>query len=167
MVVVADSSPLHYLILIDVVQTLPELFGEVLIPEAVFRELQNPGTPSVVANWLSHRPAWLRVERVAESLQDERLNKLGEGERDAIALSLARGLDVLLLIDEGRGRREAALRQIPFMGMLGVLDRAAARGLLDLPAAVERLLQTNFRIAPHLLKTLLDDDTQRKQSSHL
>jgi predicted nucleic acid-binding protein len=40
---------------------------------------------------------------------DEQLEKLGKGEREAIALSLAHGSDVLLLIDEGNARREAAL----------------------------------------------------------
>jgi predicted nucleic acid-binding protein len=39
MTVVAESSPLYYLVLIDEILLIPPLFGQVLIPEAVFREL--------------------------------------------------------------------------------------------------------------------------------
>jgi len=44
MTVIADSSILNYLILIDAVQVLPQIFREVLIPEAVCSELQKPRT---------------------------------------------------------------------------------------------------------------------------
>jgi len=162
MVVVADSSPLNYLLLIDVIQILPELFGQIFIPEAVYRELQRAATPPKVADWMSRPPSWLRVEK-ASPLCDEELEKLGAGEREAITIVLALQSDSLLLIDEGRGRRQADQRQIRFMGTLGVLDKAAARGLLDLPSTIERLLQTNFYVTPSLLKTLLENDASRKK----
>ncbi|SRR6266542_3501103 len=154
MVVVADSSPLNYLLLIDVIQILPEIFGQVFIAEAVSRELQSAATPPQVAAWMSQPPSWLRIEK-ASPLYDEELEKLGAGEREAITIALDHPSDALLLIDEGKGRRQAEQRQIRFMGTLGVLDKAAARGLIDLPCAIERLLQTNFYVTPSLLKTLL------------
>jgi predicted nucleic acid-binding protein len=40
-------------------------------------------------------------------------------------------------------------------GTLGVLERAAARGLIDLPMAVARLKATNFRYRPGLLDELM------------
>jgi len=43
MIVIADSTPLHYLILIHQVDLLPQLFDRILIPPAVFEELQPPG----------------------------------------------------------------------------------------------------------------------------
>ena len=42
MIVVADTSPLNYLLLIDAIDLLPEIFGQVLIPRTVFQELQHP-----------------------------------------------------------------------------------------------------------------------------
>jgi predicted nucleic acid-binding protein len=47
-------------------------------------------------------------------------------------------------------------------GMLGVLDLAAERGLIDLPSAVTAVRQTNFRIDPSLLDRLLDADRLRR-----
>lgn len=164
MVVVADSSPLNYLVLIDVIQILPELFGQVFIPEAVSRELQSVDAPPKVAAWMLRPPSWLRTKK-ASPLGDEELNKLGAGEREAIAIALAHQSEALLLIDEGRGRRQAEQRQVRFMGTLGILDQAAARGLIELPSVIERLLQTNFYVTPSLWKTLLENDASRKKSA--
>jgi len=164
MVVVADSSPINYLLLIDVIQILPELFGGIFIPDAVFRELQSAATPPKVAAWMSSPPSWLHQENVDSPLNDEELDKLGAGEREAITIALPHPSDTLLLIDEGKGRRQAEQRQIRFMGTLGVLDKAAAKGLIDLPSAIERLLHTNFHVTPSLLKSLLENDANRKKS---
>ncbi len=48
MIVVADTSPLNYLIQIDEVGLLPAIFGQVLLPTAVARELLHPNAPRKV-----------------------------------------------------------------------------------------------------------------------
>ena len=48
MVVIADASPLPYLVEIDCHDILPQLFGRVLIPVAVAQELQHGRTPENV-----------------------------------------------------------------------------------------------------------------------
>jgi predicted nucleic acid-binding protein len=53
MIVIADTTPLHYLVLIDRVQILPQLYGRVLIPLAVWDELQRPETPEAVRAWVT------------------------------------------------------------------------------------------------------------------
>ena len=40
MIVVADTSPLHYLVLLEHTQVLQHLYGRIIIPRAVVRELQ-------------------------------------------------------------------------------------------------------------------------------
>ena len=162
MVVVADSSPLNYLALIDEIQILAELFGRVLIPEAVFRELQSARTPSKAAASISSRPHWLVVQKPPALVEDKAMEKLGRGEREAIALSLPHRPEVLLLIDEGKGRREACGHEISVMGTLGILDMAASRGPIDLPKTIERLIQTNFYVTPILLSRLLERHAQRQ-----
>lgn len=56
MIAVADTSPLNYLIQIDVIDLLPILFEQVLIPPAVLRELEHSQTPQIVCKWISHPP---------------------------------------------------------------------------------------------------------------
>lgn len=73
--------------------------------------------------------------------------------------------DVFLLIDEMAGRLEASRRGIPNAGTPGVLRRAAIEGLINLPAALERLRATNFRVSKTLLAELLAEDVERSRIS--
>ena len=56
MVVVADTTPLHYLILIEHIHVLPALFADVWIPTAVLSELTQPQTPAAVSDWAAVPP---------------------------------------------------------------------------------------------------------------
>jgi predicted nucleic acid-binding protein len=145
MIVIADTSPLNYLVLIGEADILQRLYGRVVIPEGVLRELLHPETPTVVSEWIARRPAWLEVERITTS-PDPNLQWLGEGECEAIMLAEQHGQDVLLLMDEGRGRREAQRRRLRITGTLGVLNDAASRGWVDLSSAFERLRQTTRQV---------------------
>ena len=55
-VVIADTSPLNYLILVGAVDILPRLYGRVMIPDLVLRELTGEGAPKEVAEWAAIRP---------------------------------------------------------------------------------------------------------------
>jgi len=57
MLVVADASPLHYVVLLQQDTLLPTLYERVVIPPAVHGELQRPHTPSVVRQWVAQPPA--------------------------------------------------------------------------------------------------------------
>jgi predicted nucleic acid-binding protein len=46
-IVVADSSPINYLVLIDAVDILKSLFGEVIAPRSVSHELSSKGAPEL------------------------------------------------------------------------------------------------------------------------
>jgi predicted nucleic acid-binding protein len=65
MTVVSDTSPLCYLLLIDLIDLLPELYGRVVIPEAVRDELAAPEAPTIVQNWIAQPPDWLEVQTFA------------------------------------------------------------------------------------------------------
>ncbi len=56
MIVIADSSPINYLVLIEQIEVLGKLYRHVLIPEAVRRELLDDGTPSAVRDWMQQPP---------------------------------------------------------------------------------------------------------------
>ena len=161
MIVVADASPLHYLVLIEQIAVLSLLYGQVIVPSVVCEELQRPQTPEVVRLWMAHPPPWLDL-RPPQAEHDTGLLRLGAGERQAILLAQATGADVLL-IDERHGRRVARSRSLRTLGTLGILDEAAARGLLDLPAALTRLQATNFRVTREMVQVLLDSDTAWKR----
>ena len=53
MTVIADSSPLQYLILLEQTALLHRFYGEVLVPEAVAIELSAARAPQPVREWMS------------------------------------------------------------------------------------------------------------------
>jgi predicted nucleic acid-binding protein len=153
-IVVADTSPLCYLILIGEIDLLPKLFGAVSIPRAVAVELQHPSVPAQVADWMANRPGWLRVAVAGREKPSPELAALDSGELEAIQLAQGLGAD-LVILDDKAAREAAKSVGLSMTGTLGILDAAARRKLVDLPAAVARLRRTNFRVSPALLRSLL------------
>jgi predicted nucleic acid-binding protein len=51
-VVISNTTPINYLVLIDHIAVLCHLYGRVIIPQAVFGELQHEGTPAKVKAWV-------------------------------------------------------------------------------------------------------------------
>ena len=154
MIAVADTSPLCYLVLIDEVDLLRQLFSQVVIPSAVLAELLHEDAPEAVRGWAANLPSWVSVQE--NPVRDTAgLEKLQVGERAAILLAESISAE-LILLDEKSARRIAAQRGMRITGTLGVLGEAALRRLVDLPAAIDRLRRTNFRCSPALMKATLD-----------
>ncbi|HEX6900868.1 MAG TPA: DUF3368 domain-containing protein [Thermoanaerobaculia bacterium] len=154
MTVVSDTSPLRYLLWLGHIELLPALFERVTIPGTVADELGHPNASFAVRTWIADPPPWLEIVARTRKAADG-LSRLDPGERDAILLAEELRAD-LLIVDDRRGRDAARSRGIEIMGLIGVLDRAADRGLISVPDTVERLGETNFRVHPRLLKELLD-----------
>jgi predicted nucleic acid-binding protein len=163
MIVVADTSPINYLVLIDAVGILPVLYQNIVVPNAVFEELQAAETPEKVRKFIQNRPGWFDVKQAA-ILIDSELPELDAGEREAIALTEELNADALI-IDERAGREEAKRRGIFVIGTLGILNSAAEKDLLDLPIALKNLQQTSFRVSEKLVSDLLKLDANRKKQN--
>ena len=160
-IIVSNTTPINYLVLIDQIAVLYHLYAHVIIPQAVFGELQDEGTPAKVKEWMALPAAWLEVRTVSVPL-DTSLAFLDVGEREAINLAKEIRADALIL-DEPDGREEAKRQGLRVIGTLRVLYDAAEAGLCNLEQAYERLQQTTFRAHPQLFKTFLDAHNQRQQ----
>ena len=147
MIVVADTSPLIVLISTMYVDVLPRLFGSVLLPPEVEGELQSSRRPNEVRRFIAQKPFWLQVQSPKSAAT---IPQLQPAEAAAIQLAIETNAD-LLLIDELKGRRAAALRNLKLTGTIGVLELAATRGLIELSEAFERVKQTDFWISNALL----------------
>ena len=151
MIVVCDTSPVNYLVLIDEIDLLPQLFTTVVVPVGVLAELQHPRTPQRVASWARELPPWVRVISPEGPAGDV---GLGRGEAEAIAIATQVAADAVL-IDERKATVVARDRGLVVMGRLGVLALAADSKLVDLEASIRRLLDTNFRASPALIDDIL------------
>jgi len=137
MIVVSDTSPLTALLTVGAADVLPQLFSEVVIPEAVRDELRRGH---------SHLPSWLRVAVVADQAQAReyaRIVDLGEAE----AIELARELHAdQLLMDERKGRRLAVREGVPVIGLLSVVLLARRKQFIPSARALIDRLQTGAGI---------------------
>ena len=153
MIVVSNTSPINYLLLIDQIDLLPYLFEKIIIPEVVRDEMLDPDAPPALQQWIANPPPWLMIQAVP--VIDATLSSLDPGEQAAITLAQTLSAD-LLIIDERLGRQIARERGIFIIGTLGILDDAASQGLVDLSAAIAQLQKTNFRISRRIIQALLD-----------
>ncbi|MBV8886033.1 MAG: DUF3368 domain-containing protein, partial [Chroococcidiopsidaceae cyanobacterium CP_BM_RX_35] len=107
MIVVSDTSPINNLAAINQLELLRQLYGTVIIPEAVYRELTDPeflvagATEAQTATWIQVRQVNNRA--MVNALQ----NELDIGEAEALGLALELEAEQIL-VDERRGRRIAA-----------------------------------------------------------
>ena len=159
MSVVSNASPLINLARIGKLGLLRQLYGELVIPEAVRHEVivegvGQPGAREVeVAAWIETRAVTNR--HLVRALQQE----LDAGEAEAIALALEMGAE-LLLMDERVGRESARHLSVRYTGLIGVLVEAKHKGLIS---AVKPHLDTlrdaaGFRVSNALYMRVLQDE---------
>lgn len=143
MLVVSDSSPLNFLIRLRCQGVLPALFGTILIPPSVQEELTCASTPQAVRDFMEAKTPWLQVRTPATI---ERIPQLDRGEEAAISLAREVNADAVLM-DERAGRLAAVKRGFTTIGLLGILDRADERGLIDFENLCAELPR-DYRIDP-------------------
>jgi predicted nucleic acid-binding protein len=153
MIVVADASPLHYLILVDQIALLERLYGSVFVPEAVAAELRAARAPALVRAWMAEPPPWVQIVLVSSDEAASVVGWLDAGERAAIALA-ERIRAGLILIDDAEGKAEATRRKFRVTGTLGVLRAGADEGVIDVPDVLARLSATTFYSDQALLERL-------------
>jgi predicted nucleic acid-binding protein len=155
-IVIADASPLIALARVDGLVWLRALFNEVLVTEAVLREVL---TGSFVASEARIERAitagWLRA--VQSQSNTPPLPDLDEGEAASIRLALELGGETLLLIDERAGRAVAREFGLQVAGTAAVIGLAKQKGLIASARTVfAELHASDFRIAAAVIQTVLD-----------
>jgi uncharacterized protein len=159
MIIAADTSPLVALSGIRRLGLLRTIFGEVVIPPAVYREIIDQGV------------GWLEAEEVQAAILAGELvkvwskpfgllsapaRKLDAGEVEAI--SLAKHMNSLCLLDERRGRAFAEANGVRVIGSLGVIIRAKNRGLVTKVAPLIEAMRANgINLADSLISAVLSE----------
>jgi hypothetical protein len=155
-IVISDASPIVNLATVGQLELLQQLYGHVIIPPAVFREIAvvgagQPGAAEVEAfDWVETRQ--VIDQRMVAALQLE----VDEGEAEAITLAFELDAD-LLLIDERIGRAVASRLGLKFIGLLGALVEAKRNGLVPAvrPVLDELIEKSGFWITGELYDSVL------------
>ncbi len=159
MTIISDTTPIISLIKINRIDLLEKLFGEVLIPEAVFKELitntvfENEARIVKSSTFLKTQAVQnikaLKILQAASGLDD--------GESEAIILADELKSDVLI-IDERKGRKVAQNLGIPITGTIGILIQAHDEKMLsseEIKMYLEQLKNSNIRLSENLIQEAL------------
>lgn len=156
MIVVSDTSPICYLLLIGKIDILQTLYSSVTIPQTVADELRASESPLIVKRWITQPPNWLQIQSI-ETPQVIEPGKLDPGEQEAILLAEQLNAD-LVILDDKAARRSALERGLTIIGLLGIVKDAAELDLVDLETIFAKLREVGFWVAPSLLEHLLKED---------
>ena len=144
MIIVSDASPLIALGRIGKLDLLREIFGSLILPDAVWKEVvEAVGSAPWISRQSVHDQALVNLLR----------HDLGAGEAEAIVLARECNAD-FLLIDERLGRSAAKNLGLKVVGLVGILIEARDRGLIaDAESLMNRLhVEAGFWISEDLRK---------------
>ncbi len=160
MIVVSDTTPLITLIKAGQLNVLHKLFGEILIPAAVHKELTANENYFEEAEQINKsdfiRVVFVEDRKTVSIIQ--RAAGLDVGESEAILYAENNNAD-LLLMDEARGRRVAMSMGLEIIGSIGILVSACKKGYLSINEAKEafnKIRKSNRHISNSLIQDALD-----------
>jgi predicted nucleic acid-binding protein len=156
MIVISNTSPLVNLANIEKLNLLKDLYGRVIIPQAVYNEIVVAGSGQQGATEVETFD-WIEVKQVSNQQLVTTLQvDVDVGEAEAIVLAVELKPD-LLLLDERKGRLVANRLGIKFTGVLGLLIEAKRKGLIPAvkPIMDDLIGLVGFRVSPNLYQHVL------------
>ena len=152
-ILVADTSPLISLLLIDKLSVLTTLYAEIYIPLEVWNELNTHLEITVFQKQLQVLENFVRTVDIPFYAA-----QIDKGELEAIALYKQMNAD-LLLIDDKKAREIAEANNINCIGTLAILIKAKHNKLLPLlqPVFLDLLSKKRF-YQKELLNNLLSNE---------
>ena len=160
MIVISDTTPIISLLKANHLEVLQGLYGNVLIPKAVYRELtENPiyseeAKTIKVLDFLKMVP----VENVKSVNVLRSVTGLDAGESEALIMYDEQNAD-LLLMDEQKGRRVAKQLNVRYIGTVGILMLAYDNGLIqssDVKLCLDMMLDSGIRLDEKLFNIVLE-----------
>ena len=109
---------------------LKKLYGEIIIPEAVYKEL-SAKAESACKRMVDMSLDWIRVEKIQNQMAKSMYKtQLHEGEVEVMILSIEIGADVVI-IDDANAKKHAKYLGLPVAGTLGILIKAKQEGHIE------------------------------------
>lgn len=156
MTIVSNTSPISNLAALGRLSLLEQVYGNIVIPQAVAKEIAEVGTIYTEAAAVADLE-WISIQTVTDrTIIETLLNRLDEGEAEAIALAIELNAE-LLLIDEQLGRQVAKDYEVNVTRLLGVLLEAKNKGIIPEVKSImnDLILQAKFRVGDRLYKEVL------------
>ncbi|MCL1464511.1 DUF3368 domain-containing protein [Argonema galeatum] len=145
--VISDTSPIQYLYQLNLLDLLPTLYGQIIIPQAVESEIATGKLLGISLPNIASLP-WITIRQPLSGAILSIVTELGMGEREALALTVEIP-DSLVILDDALGRRYARLIGVQFTGTLGLLLKGKQVGYMTTIAPIlDQLDALRFRLDP-------------------
>lgn len=154
--VVVNTTPLIALSHVGQLDLLRRLYGEIIIPEAVYREL-SVKTESVCKKAVDSSLDWIRIGKIKNQLAKSMYKtQLHDGEVEVMILSKEIGADVVL-IDGANAKKHAKYLDLPVTGTLGILIKARQKGYVEeLKPILDQMVQNGIYISQSVIQMCLE-----------
>jgi predicted nucleic acid-binding protein len=153
LIIIADSSPLISLAIIDMLELLEYYFDEVYVPYAVYKEVSVYDKPfsEKLKQYLKNKVS--TVENInMVSVLNERIDL---GEAEAITLAFEKKADFIIL-DDLKARKTAKRNGLNVIGTLGLLLEAKKEGKIKkLKECIQIFSDNDIRLSEKLIKDIL------------
>jgi len=153
--VVSNSSPLIHLAKIDQLNLLKHFFGEILVPEAVYKECIVEGKYKKDSKKIE-KADWIEITKIRdENLKNSFMMVLDEGEAEVITLAIEESAE-LVLLDDYEAREVARNYGLNITGVIGILIKAKyEKKIVSLKDELEKLRKTGFWLSDNLYTKIL------------
>ncbi len=157
MKVISNTTPLINFAAINRLDILQTMFGQIVIPQAVYDETTGYSFPDSQVVLQAISSGWLQVCRVSTIAREISLT-LDEGEREAIALAIETG-EQRILLDEREARQVAQSLGLQVIGTLGILLLAKNQQIIP---QVQPLLDAMINTAQYWVNSTLYQQVLRQ-----
>lgn len=153
--VISNTTPIITLLGIGKLELLKKLYGSVIIPEAVYAEIEQAKQMRLYYD-LS-KPDWIEIRQTEnKALVNHLQTFLDPGEAEVLALAEEIKAD-LLLLDEKIARNYAQFNDYTITGSFGILIKAKEAGYIELvKPLLAKITDNGIYISPKLIKIILN-----------
>ena len=155
MIIVSYSGPLIALSKLNLLFILQDLFGEIVIPAEVWKEVVERGKGKAGSEAIE-KAKWIKVQDVGDDLSVEVLcRNIDRGEAEAIILAKRINADILIL-DEKIAREIAMAVGLKVVGSLALIYEGIKRGIVDqtLAEIIKKMRERNIWISDEVIEEI-------------
>lgn len=153
--VIVNSTPLIILCNIGQLSILKELYEEIVIPEAVYKEV-TAKIDSACRQIIS--ADWIHIERIKDNSEKKMYKaKLHDGEVEVMILAQEDKKAELVIIDDNAAKKTAKYLGLTVTGTIGIILKAKERGIItEIHSVLEDMKRKGFYISSHLEQMILE-----------
>jgi predicted nucleic acid-binding protein len=151
--VISNTTPIISLMKINKLFLLKELYQKIIIPSAVFEEIENGKDKPFYQNLKKFD--WIQIHKIKNQPSIKYIFDLDKGEAEVLILADEIQAD-LIIMDEVMGRRYAKQLEFRLTGTIGILLKAKELGLItSLKEHIDELIEKGTWLSPSLVSKAL------------